>query len=406
MAVCALRAEQRVPTRRIRLARMLVRVARRWVGPAAAALLLFELTVRMFIFSPRPQVFDPALGPMPAPGSTWVNGREGYCRIHWSRQEIRGHDLPAAGTPDVHRIVVMGDSFCVAEGVSDDQTYCARLEDDLSRRLRQRVWVGNCGRPGLDGSDILYLLPMFQRKFHPELTVLTFNLSDFRMSAGKISGGLAHFDPAAAPGEGLTLTPLRKPREDWLMDPILPGRLQPAAHWLIDHCALAHYGAARLYAIRWRMLPEDHFITRKEQIATTDQMVRYFAAMVSQTKTPLACAYIAPWSSLRGQNNQWDEITEQHLREATRRLNIPFVDTGSLFRHRFEQTGQPANGFANTDVGPGYGHLNPEGHRIVAAALTPMVARLIAHNSGPRLLQAARQRVRAAGLAEDGVFRS
>src|SRR5690348_12754661 len=84
--------------------RLLAGTARRWFGPTAIALILFELAIRLFVYSPRPQIFDPRVGSIPKPGSTWINGREGYGRMHWNRQGIRGHDLPAPGTRGVHRI--------------------------------------------------------------------------------------------------------------------------------------------------------------------------------------------------------------------------------------------------------------------------------------------------------------
>src|SRR2546425_1880423 len=190
---------------------------RRWAGPLALALVLFEGMVTIFIYSPRPKIYDRQLGYVPAPGSTWVNGREGLGHIHWSRQGIRGRDLPAAGVGRVHRIVVMGDSFCEAEGVNDNQTYCARLESGLSGRLHQDVWVGNCGRPELDAGDYLYYLPTFEKRFHPELIVITYNLSDFRVSNHLISGITARFDPAAAFGHGLIVQPLSESKEDALL---------------------------------------------------------------------------------------------------------------------------------------------------------------------------------------------
>src|SRR5713226_6820541 len=89
--------------------------ARRWIGPIVLSLVLFEGLVRTFIYSPRPEVADPLLGQVPAPGSTWVNGREGFGRIHWNRQGVRGRDFPASDNGSVHRVVVIGDSFCAAE---------------------------------------------------------------------------------------------------------------------------------------------------------------------------------------------------------------------------------------------------------------------------------------------------
>src|SRR4051794_31814096 len=153
----------------VALPRGLAVAARRWIGPAAISLLIFEGLIRTAIYSPRPQVTDPILGPMPAPGSTWTNGREGFGRFRWSAQGVRGRDLPLADDHKAPRVVVMGDSYTRAEEVPDSQTFCGLLEQQLACRLGREVWVGNCGRVANDAADYLYHLPDYERKFHPDL---------------------------------------------------------------------------------------------------------------------------------------------------------------------------------------------------------------------------------------------
>jgi hypothetical protein len=47
--------------------------------------------------------------------------------------------------------------------------------------------------------------------------------------------------------------------------------------------------------------------------------------------------------------------------------HVPLVDVTAALCKRFHETGQPLNGFWNTI--PGVGHLNAEGHEVVAAEL-------------------------------------
>jgi hypothetical protein len=337
--------------------RILIDFGRRWVGPMAIALILFETIIRTFIYNPRLQVHDRLLGQIPAPGSTWVTGKEGFGRIHWNRQGIRGRDFPGAAARNVHRVVVVGDSFPMAEGVNDDQTFCARLENDLSRRLNQNVWIGNCGRAKLDAADFLCSVPAYDQKFNPELTVLTFNLSDFRVHDHLIAGLRAQFDPGAASGDGLIVQPLSGSTEYQPMKRGVPEPLQRVGRLLMDHSALAVYGGLRLYNAALREVPADANITRVEQIATVPQMERYFTVLLARSHAPVICA---------------------------------------SFRHYVTRTGQPANGFDNTIWGPGRGHLTSVGHRIVAEALAPRIARLLADPSHCHRLRVAQMRARDA----------
>jgi hypothetical protein len=378
----------------VSIPRVLAGFLRRWIGPAAIALLLFEGLIRAYVYSPRPQVSDPVLGPMPAPGSTWINGREGYGRFRWSQQGVRGRDLPPADGPRVPRIIVMGDSYTRAEEVGDDQTFCALLERGLTQRLGREVWVGNCGRVANDAADYLYHLPAYERKFHPDLILIAFSLSDFRLVDGRIIPGVsAQFDPAATTGDGLTVQPEADGKEGALLKRYLPGRLADVAQAAVDRSSLSLYGAARLYAVTVRPPVESKAVTQVGHIATTGQMERYLAALEARLKTPVACAYINPWSPLLVKaNDTFDRVAEQRLQAAAARLRVPMIATGAAFQARVTRSGQPAIGFSKTELGPGEGHLNQEGHRIMAACLTPAIARLLAAESRLQELRLAQWR--------------
>lgn len=401
---------------------VLAGLVRRWTGPIFFSLALFEMVIRAFVYSPRPQVPDPLLGQVPTPGSTWVNGKEGLGRIHWSREGIRGRDLPAAG--EVKRVVVMGDSFCLAEGVSDQQTFCAGLERELSRRLGRDVWVGNCGRSSLDAADYMYLLPAYERKFHPDLILIAFSLSDFRIVDHHLLPGImAQFDCDAPSAQALTCLSSGGTRGQHAVDATVRGTLGRFGHAFVDQSSLALYGGARLYA-KLRKATHEARINRDDQIATAGQMERYLAALAALSKTPIACVYLRPWNlvlpatkpaapattarpgmddappSMRGSlNNHFDLVTAARLQEAAGRLGIPFLDTGPAMRRQFERTGQPGAGFPNTFDGPGFGHLNPAGHAVVARATAPLLARLLTDGSGFHRLRVAQAWAKAAGVS-------
>jgi lysophospholipase L1-like esterase len=61
---------------------------------------------------------------------------------------------------------------------------------------------------------------------------------------------------------------------------------------------------------------------------------------------------------------------------AARDANVPFIDTTSALCERFRNTRQPMHGFWNSI--PGTGHLNADGHRVVAETLVAHL-RTVAH---------------------------
>jgi lysophospholipase L1-like esterase len=130
--------------------------------------------------------------------------------------------------------------------------------------------------------------------------------------------------------------------------------------------------------------------TSIEHIATTEQMERYLATLVARLESPVACAYINPWSPLLAETNGvFDRVAEQRLQAAAARLKIPMVATGAAVQAYVRQTGQPINGFHKTERGPGEGHLNPAGHRLMASCLAPVMARLLSSELRLRELRVA-----------------
>jgi lysophospholipase L1-like esterase len=143
-----------------------------------------------------------------------------------------------------------------------------------------------------------------------------------------------------------------------------------------------------------------------EHIASTWQMERYLAALAARVKTPVACVYINPWSPLLVESNDYfDRVAEQRLQTAAARFHIPVIATGPSFQAQVTRTGQPGIGFYKTEVGPGEGHLNRDGHRIVAECVAPAVTRLLAADSRLRGLRLAQFRAGARQRARPGQAR-
>jgi hypothetical protein len=359
------------------------RFVRLWLGPALVALALFEILIRSLLYTATPVAYDPLFGWRTAPGARAVDGSEGFGRISINRQGVRGRDLPAGAAGRVHRLLLLGDSFTEARQVDDDQTFGAQLEARLSRQLRREVWIGNAGQSALEASDYLYYLPAYEQKLHPELFLIAFSPWDFKLNEkNQLAGLLSRFDPAAPPGQRVrTQTPAG------------PGSIPRSLRAVLGYSSLARYAF-----LRWRPAREElrqHEDARSEphpRVATVDQMVSYFQALVARSRTPIAVTYINFYSPVEPNDHH---VEEERIREAATRLSIPFIPTSAAFREDWARTGRLVNGFQWSKTGPGTGHLNPRGHQIVARALSPSLAAILADPSGLRRLRAAEARAQS-----------
>ncbi len=65
-----------------------------------------------------------------------AHGMPGYFHVTTNSLRMRGREISPKKPPGVFRVLVMGDSWTFGEGVNDDETFCARLEELLNRRLK------------------------------------------------------------------------------------------------------------------------------------------------------------------------------------------------------------------------------------------------------------------------------
>ncbi len=125
--------------------------------------------------------FDPELGKIPVPGQQGKRNLAGVFTFTYSNNSLgwRGRREYREAKQTDYRVLMLGDSMTYGTGVNDDQTFAARVEQDL-RADQMSVEVMNAGCPG-KGTD--YELKCFQTvgyKFHPDLTVLCFFSNDFQ----------------------------------------------------------------------------------------------------------------------------------------------------------------------------------------------------------------------------------
>jgi hypothetical protein len=132
--------------------------------------------VNRYLWARRPifysfDAYDPTKGWTLRPGRWDFAGRT----VTANSRGIRGTDEHAPGRrPGIRRIVVVGDSFTFGEGVSDDETYPARLQ----ARLGPGVEVINLGVHGYGHDQMLIHLREEGLRYEPDLVVLGYYADD------------------------------------------------------------------------------------------------------------------------------------------------------------------------------------------------------------------------------------
>jgi len=153
------------------------------LGGVAFALLLAEGIARWTWREPArppttavPAADLPALGPADLVRPD-VRGLYGGVVVETNRWGFRGPDVPRRKPPGVFRIVLVGDSIAMGQGVAYADTYAARVERAL-RREGRRARVLNLGAAGLDAGQIVERLKTVGAPLSPDLVVYGFTLND------------------------------------------------------------------------------------------------------------------------------------------------------------------------------------------------------------------------------------
>ena len=297
---------------------------------------------------------------------------EGVATTHFSAGGARlTGNAWLAGAPAV---VIIGDSYVVAREVSDDMTMGAWLErraraGGVPIDVRQYGWRGaSPARYVVSATDVL-------SRWNPAAVVVPLSDDDLDQHAVGGSGTTPYLDVeadgAATVVGGRALSPVDQPQ---------PSRFVFAK--LVERRWNAIWTRAPRTLHRW-LTP-----TPASAATTTEKNPRAFPAVAHATSdslipsavvrvlkqsfgSRLVIAYLA---DVRVTAGDTADLAETRLLGACRAEGVSCVSLRSAML-RARRRGVIVRGFSTTTLG--VGHLNADGHRLVAEAVWPLVQRLV-----------------------------
>jgi len=317
----------------------------------------FELLSRLAIGSSPRERFDPRYDRIPLAHEAIVESSEGFSR---GRTNELGHlDGPMPHALPSDAILVIGDSYTEARQVAQQE----RFTDRLGARLGRRVY--NIGHTGWSPVNALRFLVAERSSFAPATVIVQVSGNDLAdifspkrprlVEQADARGGFSIVLPKREKrGTAKRITELRLavsrsalaanvlrsvltilgtgPDDDAGHPPtacsVPDPRSARALTWLVGELALAHPDVRLLY------LPQ----------------LEYHGGCFDK------CA-----------------LGRELYRSAAAQARIPLTDATDALCERFRATRQPLHGFWNTV--PGTGHLNSEGHAVVATVLETAMRR-------------------------------
>ncbi|PKN08871.1 MAG: hypothetical protein CVU73_06475 [Deltaproteobacteria bacterium HGW-Deltaproteobacteria-8] len=334
---------------------------RHWLLGLALSLLAAWVAGAFFLDTVQPVVFDTAVNRyVPAPGTSSRTRGEG-----WATSKVGGHGirgLPGGDLPQGPKVVFWGDSFVEAVQV-DDSERMAQVFTSLARRDAlplNGVGIGNGGDTLIDA---VFRLPDYAGVLEPvALNVLVLS---------RLEDTLPDM-PRPCRARFLSTPELRLERGD--CPPSTLGlRLAGPFHSLELAGAFELYRKLQTLTVRLSPGPAP-LTTRGNAPAPEIDQDAAFNFLLARTQElargPVLLLRIPPVPAL----NQGRIVLAEPQPDLSRRIaqacarnGVGFLDLGPAFAARFQATGRFPRGFFNTP--PGTGHLNQDGHRLVAEAV-------------------------------------
>ena len=246
-------------------------------------------------------VFHHALAP---DAITEVSEAEYVYRQHVNRFGLRGSDIEKEKSQDAFRIIMLGDSFTMGKGATDEKTFVALLDRMIASSDGRRVEIVNGGVESY--TPILSYLQLRElfRGFDPDLVVFNLDMSD--LTQEQAYRGVARFGPD---GKLLAVGDTRETRLD-----------REIRDWFSRN---TYFTRLIIYYFRQRKFSPDRL--------TVDNTVRM--------KNPELMAHTLA-SDTRDRSDQWSDIFESidWIRELAKERGADFALTTYPWGHQVSDT--------------------------------------------------------------------
>ena len=351
--------------------------AGRW---SLLVLLAFELTIRLFVIKTPARVYEPDWGVVPVDGAYSVQGTEGYGILrYFADGEVQ--------TPyrDGRSIVVLGDSTTLAAQVNPDENFVSLTESALRERGLM-VDLHNLGRSARIVADHVFLSSAVRRAFSPEIVVVQVSPDSFSLSYDTAAENyfveqdgeliLKHRQPATVE----SLAARNRVASSGLLDFfdfrlwfVLDGLEREHPGWFTNPVDAELGNANALPPMSWDTMNEERLLAFRGQVLAQVQKVRdaYPDSVIVFLVIP-SPPRISPLDS----QIAWDSPMDSLLAAMLEKIDsIHVVYTLSIFQKHYEKYQTLPRGSFNSAFN--VGHLNPDGHRAVAQALTAALKEIL-----------------------------
>jgi len=323
-------------------------------------LLIWEIILRNTTYGPTGFIDHDVLGKIYKKG-TYVHGSEGYSRSKFNSLGFRGSELTDRN-PGLLRILALGDSYTEALQVNEKYTFCNLVKINLSKKLDQNVEVINAGRSSASPAYYIHLSEFYINTVSPDAVIIQLNKGDI---SGDFYDSYNNFYVVRNNSGFSTVQ-----NKNFISNmPFI--QKHPAMSIIFDSAVLrlGYFKIQKSYRLRI-----DKQTPQSPQVPSDyrDRIKWMLSSFKEHYEDPIV--WFIPDIDFYNDNNEFSVI-ETELETASNHIGINYLNTRNALYSYYRKNKQTPVGFNNTS--PWKGHLNPEGHRVVAELLTERILKHI-----------------------------
>lgn len=343
-------------------------------GSIVFSFLLAEIFIRIFVpqdlIVPMPAQADRELiYCLPANTKSYLKGTS----VRWFHLEtnslgLRDSEHHFKKNPGTYRVLLLGDSMSMAEGVELEETYIKQFDKLANHRSEgEYIETINMAIRGYGNDQEVILFERIGQKFHPDLVILAFyERNDFDDNR---RGGIFKLD-----GEKLikTIPTIENSPKLWYYSRQIKIQNFPGYRFFIGHSHLlnlarnyfAGYLTRKSLAISEKHNETENKNNEEPRISLEDWMLtikileRWIAGSLQIDSIPLLL-FIPTYENIvegKGKILENNLRIDTQLEKFVKSKNIHWINPSDTFTHILK----PENLYLEDR------HLSPEGHRIVA----------------------------------------
>ncbi len=344
-----------------------------WIACFFCSILLAWLITFYFLDSIVPWVWDDQVRSYVNPPGTYVWKSEG-----WGATTVGHHGVIGKYRLDVKQLVFWGDSFVEALHVDDRDKMFSQFNLQWSKLDQPSLNSISVGRSGKAVADYYFNIPEYER-LYPNVAVHVIVIGNFNdLLPNQDSGHDCQFvsDPT------MRFVPVEPPKQKvsklTTRIKLLLNRLNLQVAWVLYRDLFIDYKShsAVLKNLRFNLGPVEKEIesdASESKLGKNNykEIARFHAAHFNKvTDKPVIFVYCPTVPVINDGDIQFVENRFRFVKEMALDFEdngIGFVDLSLPFIQHFHKTKRLPRGFTNTI--PGKGHLNKDGHYLVAKAL-------------------------------------